>query len=206
MPGSQHPHCHRSCSLSTGVGQGSELKLRRQYTFHKTLLAHGLGGTLSGLATPRHCGLAAPHQSRRCLVPPTVKTASSLPLERSQPTWSEVRLTRTSSPSQWSCCFWLEQERRNTRRGRSRRRCLPRGPSVRISCAPAIRLHHTSVSLGPSDRTKLDRCSRAGAGLAAGSTAGVATRLSRRAFGCGLVSGLSGRPNDGAQSRNFSAR
>ena len=40
-----------------------------------------------------HPRLAAPHQSRRCLVPPTVKTASSLPLERSQPTWSEVRLT-----------------------------------------------------------------------------------------------------------------
>ena len=85
-----------------------------------------------------HPRLAAPHQSRRCLVPPTVKTASGLPLERSQPTWSEVRLTRTSSPSQWSCCFWLERERRNTRRGRSRRRCLPRGPSARISFAPAV--------------------------------------------------------------------
>ena len=43
-------------------------------------------------------------------------------------------------------------------------------------------------------------------GIGSRSTAGVATRLSRRAFGCGLVSGLSGRPNDGAQSRNFSAR
>jgi len=95
---------------------------------------------------------------------------------------------RTLGPSLWSCCFWREQERRNRRRGRSRRRCLPRGPSVRISFAPAIGLHHTSASLGPSDCTKLDRCSRAVAGLAAGSTAGVATRLSRRAFGCGLVS------------------
>jgi len=113
---------------------------------------------------------------------------------------------RTLGPSLWSCCFWREQERRNRRRGRSRRRCLPRGPSVRISFAPAIGLHHTSASLGPSDCTKLDRCSRAVAGLAAGSTAGVATRLSRRAFGCGLVSRLSGRPNNRAQSRNFSAR
>ena len=37
----------------------------------------------------------------------------------------------------WSCCFWLEQKRRNRRRGRSRRCFLPRGPSVRISFAPA---------------------------------------------------------------------
>ena len=85
-------------------------------------------------------------------------------------------------------------------------RTRKRGPVVRILAPPAIRLHHTSTSLGPSDRTKLDRCSRAMAGLAAGSMTGVATRRNRRAFGCGLVSRLSGRPNNRAQSRNFSAR
>src|SRR6516225_11689440 len=43
-------------------------------------------------------------------------------------------------------------------------------------------------------------------GIGSRKPARVATRLSRRAFGCGLVSRLSGRLNNRAQSRNFSAR